>query len=237
MRSRGKAEGPRKTDKPIQSLPNLSKTNKLIFHCLSCDKRMETVPSRPRKYCSYECREEHKRGGMAGLCAKFWSRVRKGEPDQCWLWLTGGVPETGYGLFSINGKRMGSHRFAKSLIEGRELKAEEFVCHTCDNPPCVNPAHLFLSTNKGNQEDLVKKGKSKKGEQINTAKLKEGDVQWIRMTYQRSKEEMKAKGKIRVAKGLVTKLAKKFGVHVGTIGKIVRGNHWKHCIPNDQPIK
>ena len=97
---------------------------------------------------------------------RFWSRVDKsGGPDACWPWIAINGKKN-YGVFYAKKRTVKSHRVAFFLAFGQIPKGEgphgTCICHHCDNPPCVNPAHLFSGTNKENVEDRVKKGRTAK---------------------------------------------------------------------------
>jgi len=77
--------------------------------------------------------------------------------DTCWLW-TGAVINNGYGQFRVNRKTIVAHRVAYDLYRGNIPKGK-LVLHSCDNPPCVNPAHLFLGTQSDNVVDSIKKNR------------------------------------------------------------------------------
>lgn len=89
---------------------------------------------------------------------KFWQKVTK--TNSCWLW-TGAKSHNGYGRFSHKGKVKQAHRVAWEIQNGREFPAGKLACHVCDNPPCVNPAHLFVGTTKDNMRDASLKGRLK----------------------------------------------------------------------------
>jgi hypothetical protein len=81
------------------------------------------------------------------------------KPSECWPWK-GGMNNKGYGKFKFLGKTVSAHRIAFLFEYGYLPKKPHEVCHTCDNPPCCNPTHLFEGTRSDNMRDCVKKGRS-----------------------------------------------------------------------------
>lgn len=93
---------------------------------------------------------------------RFWSKVKIGQPDECWLWQAARAGGR-YGVIMIAQVQYHAHRLAY-FIHTQSDPGELFVLHTCDNPPCVNPSHLFLGTNDDNMADMVAKGRQAKGD-------------------------------------------------------------------------
>lgn len=86
---------------------------------------------------------------------RFWAKVEK--TDTCWLWQ-GNLNRQNYGQFWLHGKLEKAHRASWEFEHGKTPSGLQ-VCHHCDVPSCVNPAHLFLGTNQDNALDYVRKGK------------------------------------------------------------------------------
>jgi hypothetical protein len=84
----------------------------------------------------------------------FWNKVNK--TSGCWIWTA--ANKDGYGRYSNSGY---AHRISWEMHFGK-IPAGMFVCHKCDNPPCVNPDHLFLGTNQDNVNDMRAKGRGSK---------------------------------------------------------------------------
>jgi len=91
---------------------------------------------------------------------RFWAKVDKCEPDECWPWKNY-INDGGYGKFRLNGKSEYAHRVAWEITNGPIPKGT-LVCHKCDNTKCCNPDHLFLGSNLDNIHDAAVKGRLKK---------------------------------------------------------------------------
>lgn len=133
--------------------------------CAFCGKEFGCRPYRLKTqqrgvYCSRTCAN---RSQPAPLADRFWKRVVKS--DGCWLW-TGNRAVGGYGVILPGGGTRGlalAHRVSWEIHFG-PIPDGMHVLHKCDNPPCVNPAHLFLGTQRDNNTDKVRKGRQAKAE-------------------------------------------------------------------------
>ncbi len=155
--------------------------------------------------------------------ALFWSHVRKGTPDECWLWSSV-VNKKGYGVLSVkvNGQwtKYLAHRFSFELALDRPIRAGYFVLHHCDTPPCVNPAHLYEGTALDNARDCKIRGPvvmppTLRGEQNPHAKLTTEDVIEIRRLWRSYSREFSQYA-----------LAKRFGVSRSAICQVLARNCW-----------
>lgn len=152
------------------------------------------------------------------LADAFWAYCTRRSTNECWEWE--GPSHRGYGFFKWNGQKYFAHRVAFELHNGPIPKAENprdaSICHTCDNPLCCNPAHLFLGTQTENNLDMVAKGRHAdvRGSKNPSSKLTEDNVGEIR--------ELHAEGMSGAA------IARRFGVSKELIYGIVQRKSWTH---------
>lgn len=141
------------------------------------------------------------------LTARFWAKVDVRRPGECWPWQKA-TNEHGYGIFRVNGENVKAHRMALQLSDGVHRDPEEKVRHTCDNPPCCNPAHLVPGTQADNVADMVERGRVDRGAQKPNTKLTPADVAEMR--------RLRASGETQAA------LASRFGVAQSRVSVLTR---------------
>lgn len=189
--------------------------------CRFCGK--EFVPYRPKSArqitCSRSCgsRLTHERRKLAGYSEKpiadrFWPKVEK--TNSCWLWC-GATGAWGYGNIGArkeDGKlsTLRAHRVSWEIHYG-PVPYGLLVLHKCDNRVCVNPDHLFLGNYMDNMNDMIEKGRSRKGERHHAAKLTDNDVLAIRADER-----------------ALSEIAGDYPVHKATISAIKNGKLWGH---------
>lgn len=103
---------------------------------------------------------------------RFWDKVLKAGKDECWPWV-GNRTDREYGVFWVDGKNVRAHRYVLILEKGEPSDPALFALHSCDNPPCCNPAHLRWGTSQDNSDDMVLRKRSPRGERSGSAKITE----------------------------------------------------------------
>lgn len=144
---------------------------------------------------------------------RYWHYVIKGEnEDDCWQWMAMKSAD-GYGAIRNMGKRLIASRYSYEYHNNTIIPKGLLVCHSCDNPPCTNPKHLFLGTMSDNIMDASRKGllNRAKGEKSGRAKLNNEQV----IEIFRSTENPKI-------------LAAYYGVEIKAITRIKSGINWSH---------
>lgn len=139
---------------------------------------------------------------------RFWQKVAKGGPDDCWEWQAART-SFGYGITRIGPGHSNrhAHRVAWEFENG-PIPDGLYVCHSCDNPPCVNPAHLWLGTPAENNMDALRKGRS---------------GTWLCVADVRTIRRLHAAGEVSQRE-----LARQFRTSPSNIGQIVKRQTWKH---------
>lgn len=140
---------------------------------------------------------------------RFERKFTRGAPDECWEWQAG-RDKDGYGTFWFGTANKRAHRMALFLYRSVPLKNGLLACHHCDNPPCVNPDHLFVGTITDNNIDMTIKERGGK------TKLTADQVREIRA---------------RLATGeKAWRIALDYGMTGAPIYRIQYGETWKHLL-------
>lgn len=142
----------------------------------------------------------------------FWNRVDIRSDDQCWEWQAQ-LKKDGYGVFWMNNTEWRAHRLVMHDL-GHDI-TQKVVCHTCDNPKCVNPDHLFVGTQKENIADCIRKNRKPCGSKIINSKLTDQDVKDIRSEYAQHNITQR-------------ELAEKYHVSHVCIHQVIVRKQWKH---------
>lgn len=148
------------------------------------------------------------------LVKRFNEKWTKDDLSACHIWTGARLPK-GYGFIKLpkQRKQIYAHRLSYLIHKG-EIPKRIKVLHSCDNPPCVNPDHLFLGTAKINQQDMKSKGRSLFGERNALCKLIARDVLEIRAMYAAGVRQKK--------------IAQVYGISQGEVSRITRRVRWEH---------
>lgn len=159
---------------------------------------------------------------------KFWTFVDKtagqGPKGDCWTWTS--HMSRGYGVFYVSMQKMvRSLRFA-FLSHTGEDPYPHLVLHTCDNPACVNPAHLYLGDYAQNTKDAIDRNRFHRGPLRDSSKMRRGSMH----PHSKLTENIVEQARILHAEGATaTVLAAQFDVTISSMSKILKGEFWKHA--------
>lgn len=174
--------------------------------------------------------------------ARFNSKVVRSA--DCWGWL-GAINDSGYGFMSLKDYPIRAHRLSW-LIHRGEIPTGKWVLHTCDNPSCTNPQHLYIGTHSDNVRDMVERGRSCSGDKNamrrpDVAAQHRGDQHWMKQKPERiARGQRQSHAKLTdsdvleihklFAEGRISKaaIARQFGVDRTNVSQIIRGKAWTH---------
>jgi hypothetical protein len=162
------------------------------------------------------------------VVARFWAKVAVAGGDECWPWV-GTCELAGYGVMWRSGGRGGeprkvwkAHRLSWEIHHG-PIPAGRNVLHHCDNPPCVNPAHLYVGSRADNARDRAERRRGKEhrqqGASNDNAKLTDDLVRQIIVELQRLPRRPQSD------------IAREFGISQPQVSRIMRRENWTHLWP------
>ena len=191
----------------LLKIENRKKIWECVCVCGSIHKATTGALNAGLKSCG--CMNRGETASTANTVADFWGRCSKS--DSCWEW-NGDRDKSGYGRFWFRGKGWRCHRLAWTISHG-PIPARLCVLHRCDNPPCINPSHLFIGTLLDNNRDKVRKEREnvREGSRHANSKLTERQVEEIR-------ERVPVEGRSAVASA--------YGVSYSVVRRIDRGEGW-----------
>lgn len=194
-----------------------------IVNCAFCDKefiaKRSGVINNSSIFCNRKCFIDFK---IATRYYGFYDHIEV--TKSCWIW-GGSVDKNGYGKF-CNGR---SHRFSYFLHFG-EFPKDMWVLHTCDNPQCVNPNHLFIGTNQDNVDDRERKNRGAKG--LKNGSYTKPETRRIGSLNGLSKftEEQIVEIRNMSPDKSQSQIAKIFNTTQVNIGRIINRKTWKHVV-------
>lgn len=171
----------------------------ICHHCGAAYSRPSAAVARGSRFCSGPCRVAVVTAAFRKpLSERFWKKVDRRGASECWPWI-GGCFADRYGAISVDGKPRRAPRVAYELAIG-PIPEGMGIRHACDNPKCVNPAHLTPGTHADNMADKVRRGRAHR-----MCKLTDDQVSLIRESERKAVD-----------------LALEFGVSAGLIN-LIRG--------------
>lgn len=157
------------------------------------------------------------------LATRLRDRLDVGGPNECWEFARP-QHDSGYGQLYFRGRLHLAHRLAV-MLDGRDV-TDAFVCHRCDNPPCCNPAHLYVGDALTNARDVCERGdwNRQKGEDHCHSRLSDEDVRDIRRRYVRKYARGEPPAYNWRSNSL--ELSKEYGISIAYVGDLARGK-WR----------
>ncbi len=151
----------------------------------------------------------------ASLERRLWDKIDKRGPNDCWNWMAKATHPFGYGrITAVTGIQVKAHQAVFALTFGH-IPDGMVICHSCDNPKCCNPSHLFIGTQAVNHEDMMNKNRGSApptffGESHHNTKFDEKTAVLI------SKDRRPA-----------WVIAKQYSISTKTVYRLRRGETWK----------
>lgn len=142
----------------------------------------------------------------------FWCKVKVSGWDDCWNWVAG-VGTRGYGKFRSQNQLYASHRAAYLLTRGH-ITPGLHILHSCDNPLCCNPMHLWEGTHQDNMRDMLIKGRHVPG-------IIQGESKSLKLTNAMVNS-------IRLDTRILKDIAEEYNMSISQISKIKRRKSWRH---------
>lgn len=191
--------------------------------CLTCGKELSKAKYTQCRHCMMVARwkDESYRSKIARerfpLIERFWHYLKIGSEAECWEWQGPLISQKcPYGALAVRGhRRVLAHRLSWEIHNG-PIPEGLFICHTCDNPRCCNPKHLYAGTSQDNMRDKAQRGKG----------YNQGEAQW---RAKLTNEQVLTIRKRRAAGGCTLQsLADEYGVNKGAIWSVVHRKSWVH---------
>lgn len=170
-------------------------------------------PMHARGMCARHYKQANRTGkatpGMKGkhgtVAERFWHYVEKSGADECWLW-TGNRDKDGYGSIRTPETQLRAHRVSYKIHNPGDCIEGLVVRHRCNNPPCVNPAHLLAGTHLDNMADRMEAGHF-----------------YVNEDHPNTKYSNEVVAQVRAASGTHEEVAARFGMSTSQAGNIRRG--------------
>lgn len=161
---------------------------------------------------------------------RFWLNVRSSR-DGCWQWRGGVRGHMGYGAIRVGTRKIATHRYSWSLHFG-DIPDGLAVLHSCDNPKCVRPDHLFLGTDMDNARDRDTKGRRTplRGAEHGRSVVTEEQATALMADYLAAPVIGNRK-----QFGTRRRLAEKYGITEANVQNIVYGRTWNHATKKEMP--